>query len=119
VDGGAGDLRVQSDEPTGQRCGAAARLSERDGGTHQEGVAGVVCAPGEGLDKTDRSIYVGLFNGKQDETGLPPRRGYYLGYLVAEAAAKKRDVRELAKLDCRQANELVVVTIHELSALQH
>jgi hypothetical protein len=38
---------------------------------------------------------------------------------VAEAAAKKRDVRELAKLDCRQANELVVATIHERSALQH
>jgi hypothetical protein len=70
------------------------------------------------LDKTDHPIYAGLFNGKQDETGLPPRRGYYLGYLVAEEAASKRDVRELAKLDCRKVRELVVATVHELSARQ-
>jgi hypothetical protein len=39
--------------------------------------------------------------------------------LVAEAAAKKRDVRELAKLDCRQVHELVVATVHDLSLRQH
>jgi hypothetical protein len=70
------------------------------------------------LDNTDRSTYAGLFNGKQDETGLPPRRGYYLGYLVAEEAARKQGVRELAKLDCGKVHELVVATVHELSGRQ-
>jgi hypothetical protein len=68
------------------------------------------------LEKNDRAIYRGLFNSKQDETGLPPRRGYYLGYLVAEEAAKKYDVRKLAKLDCKQAHEVVVAAVHKLNA---
>jgi hypothetical protein len=68
------------------------------------------------LEKTDQSIYVGLFNGKQDETGLPPRRGYYLGYLVAEEAGKTKDIRELAKLNCSAAKETVFSGVRALRA---
>jgi opacity protein-like surface antigen len=68
------------------------------------------------LEKTDRAISRALFSSGKDDTGLPPRRGYYLGYLVAEQAAKKYDVRELAKFDCKKAHEVVVEAVHVLSA---
>jgi hypothetical protein len=65
------------------------------------------------LDSTDKSTYAELFQGK--ETGsLPARRGYYLGYLVAQEAAKSRHVRELAKLSCPAVRELVHSTVGTL-----
>jgi hypothetical protein len=72
------------------------------------------------LDNSDHATYASLFNtSSQDGTGLPPRRGYYLGFLVAQEAAKKHDVRELAKLSCDQARELVYSTVHALRASMH
>ncbi len=68
------------------------------------------------LGKDDWEIYGGLFQGKKDDTGLSPRRGYYLGYLIAEEAAKKHDVRELAKLGCKPARELVYEAVKTLKA---
>jgi hypothetical protein len=70
------------------------------------------------LEKTDPKVSGALFSTGKDDTGLPPRRGYYLGYLVAERAAKKYEVRELAKFDCKKAHEVVVEAVHALSAAQ-
>jgi uncharacterized protein YjaZ len=72
------------------------------------------------LGSDDRSTREGLFQTRgNDGTGLPTRRGYYLGYLVAQEAAKSHDVRQLAKLECGKARELVYSTVRSLNTRLH
>ena len=66
------------------------------------------------LDSTDRDDYSGLFLGSGDKTGMPVRRGYYLGVLVAEEAAKTMDLHQLAKLDCDSVRPVVVVAVERM-----
>jgi hypothetical protein len=66
------------------------------------------------MNREDPDAYSGLFMRKGDKTGLPARRGYYLGYLVAQEASKKYDVRQLAKLDCDAAREVVFSAVDGL-----
>jgi hypothetical protein len=66
------------------------------------------------LDKTDDETYAGLFYGSGNAGNLPKRRGYYLGYLVAQEAGKTRSMQELAKLQCPQIRELVHTTVSKL-----
>jgi hypothetical protein len=70
------------------------------------------------IDKTDDPIWYGLFSKRGDDTGMPARRGYYLGYLVAAEVARTHDLRGLAKMDCRNVRELVVSAVHKLNAAQ-
>lgn len=72
----------------------------------------------QSLDTRDRSAYRKLFTTGGKATGeLPARRGYYLGYLVAQEAARHRSVQELAKLDCHGARALVTATVAKLRAV--
>lgn len=48
------------------------------------------------------------------DTGLPHRRGYYLGYLVAEEAARTMTMARLATLGCTDARRLVASTVRRL-----
>lgn len=64
-------------------------------------------------DSTDRTVYRDLFT-RAGKGQLPARRGYYLGYLVAEEAAKTRDVSALASLNCEQARETVQNAVQSL-----
>ena len=66
------------------------------------------------LDDGDEALYDPLFSTGKDATGLAPRRGYYLGYLVARELGKTRDLHALAALDCAEAHRLVVATVHAL-----
>jgi hypothetical protein len=66
------------------------------------------------LDNTDDETYASLFYGSGNAGTLPKRRGYYLGYLVAQDAGKTRDLRELARLSCAQVKELVHATVGRL-----
>ena len=70
----------------------------------------------QGLESRDDALAGELFStGKKGEAQrLPVRRGYYLGYLVAQEAARTRSVQDLARLDCRQAHELVRTTVATL-----
>jgi hypothetical protein len=68
------------------------------------------------LDKTDFPSYAGVFLRRGNAGDLPPRRGYYLGYLVAQEAAKTHDVRVLAKLNCSQVKEIVYSGMRALRA---
>jgi hypothetical protein len=68
------------------------------------------------LDSTDDKAYAGLFFRRGEAGKLPKRRGYYLGYLVAQQAGKTREIRELAKLNCGQVKELIFSTVHKLRA---
>ena len=66
------------------------------------------------LDDGDEALYDPLFSTGKDDTGLAPRRGYYLGYLVARELGKTHDLHTLAELDCGAAHDLVVSTVHRL-----
>jgi hypothetical protein len=66
------------------------------------------------LDSTDPAINQSLFQMGSDSSGLPRRRGYYLGYLVAGEIGKTHSLNEMAKLDCAHARELVVATVGKL-----
>jgi hypothetical protein len=72
------------------------------------------------LDSEDGATYSGLFLSKGgDNTGLPRRRGYYLGYLVATQAAKTHSVQELASLKCEQVRDLVHSSVRALRDAAH
>ncbi|MGI4720609.1 MAG: hypothetical protein ACRYGO_08920 [Janthinobacterium lividum] len=66
------------------------------------------------LDSTDGDDYSGLFLGRGDKTGMPARRGYYLGVLVAEEAAKTMDLHQLAMLDCESVRPVVVAAVERM-----
>ena len=66
------------------------------------------------LESTDADIYASLFQMRGQHPVLPARRGYYLGYLVAQEAARTRDISELAAMDCQTAHELVAGTVRKL-----
>ncbi|MFN3788672.1 hypothetical protein [Massilia sp.] len=70
------------------------------------------------LDSTNRDDYSGLFLGAGDKTGMPARRGYYLGVLVAEEAAKKMDLQQLTKLPCEEVRPVVVAAVEHLRSKQ-
>lgn len=66
------------------------------------------------LDDGADGLYAPLFSTRPDTSGLAPRRGYYLGYLVARELGKTRDIHTLAGLDCSEAHRLVVDTVQAL-----
>jgi hypothetical protein len=68
------------------------------------------------LESSDPKVVGALFSTGKDDTGLPSRRGYYLGYLVAQEAGKRHSLQELATLDCKRAHALVTATVHALNA---
>jgi hypothetical protein len=68
------------------------------------------------LDKTDFPSYAGVFLRRGSSGDLPPRRGYYLGYLVAQEAAKTHDIRDLPKLSCSQVKQVVYSGVRALRA---
>jgi hypothetical protein len=69
------------------------------------------------LDSTDRKHVAGLFSGGEvDGTGLPARRGYYLGLLVAREVAKGRALDALARMPAQHAQPLVAEAVKSLLA---
>jgi hypothetical protein len=69
----------------------------------------------EVLDSEDENVGAEMFTMSGKGAGLPVRRGYYLGYLVAKEAGKTRGLGELASLNCQQAGELVHKTVRKLA----
>lgn len=68
------------------------------------------------LENTDRGLYGELFSTAKSGNPLPPRRGYYLGYLVAREAGKSHDVGTLAHMNCEQVHALVSRIVHQQPA---
>jgi len=58
-----------------------------------------VCAVVSRLDSSDPIDYAALFSSGPALPDLPPRVGYFVGYLVAEEAARDRTITDLAHLD--------------------
>ena len=69
------------------------------------------------LGSSDEADDIALFRmAGNDPSGLPKRRGYYLGYLVAQQAAKQHPLQELAKLDCNAARIVVYSAVQQLTS---
>ncbi len=72
------------------------------------------------LGSSDEADYRDLFTMAGNEAGgLPKRRGYYLGYLVAQEAAKTHSLQELAKFDCGAARGVVHAAVQRLKSGPH
>jgi hypothetical protein len=71
------------------------------------------------LDSEVQTDYAGLFYGSgEDKTGLPARRGYYLGYLVAEEIGKGMSMQQMARLGCDAAHTAVAGAVEKLRKAQ-
>ncbi len=74
-----------------------------------------VCAVASRLSSTDSADYASLFSNGSPIANLPPRFGYYIGYLVATEAARSRSLTELAHLDNEKARDLVTGALAQLA----
>jgi len=66
------------------------------------------------LDSEDPTYFGELFTTDDGPSALPWRRGYYLGFLVAQQAAKRHGLQQLAKLDCKAARAAIGTALREL-----
>ena len=66
------------------------------------------------FNSTESKDYSAYFNFRKDETGLPVRRGYYLGYLLAKSLGKQFDVNTLATMKENQVKALLEKEIDKL-----
>ena len=66
------------------------------------------------LEQHGEQYHTALFRMKGDQSGLAARRGYYLGYLVAQEIGRTRSLRQLAALNCADAHKLVVEAVRKL-----
>lgn len=70
------------------------------------------------LESENEQLYAALFTAAgKDDSGLPARRGYYLGYLVARELGKTHSLTELAKMSCSDARKEVIATVNTLRAV--
>ena len=74
-----------------------------------------VCAVRARLDSSSPDDYAPLFTGRKSLEGLPPRFGYYVGYLAAREARRTRTVSELAHLDRREARSVLEAALASLA----
>lgn len=59
-----------------------------------------------------------FFNFRKDETGLPYRRGYYLGYILAQKIGTNYSIDELAKMDKKTVELLLLKELDEFIKLE-
>lgn len=65
---------------------------------------------------TEFDVYKALFQMSGDETGLPPRRGYYLGFLVVRELGKTYNPYDLANFDSEEVEPLFFEALNRLEA---
>lgn len=70
-----------------------------------------VCQVRARLESESIDDYRPLFYGRSNLDGLPPRAGYYVGYLVASELGRTRTPQALAHLSVEQARPLVEATL--------
>ncbi|MDP9267308.1 MAG: DUF2268 domain-containing putative Zn-dependent protease [Acidobacteriota bacterium] len=72
------------------------------------------------MDSTSRTDYARYFLGRRspeaDSPTIPPRAGYYLGYLVGEELAKKHDLRWLAHAKTTSLRTEIKRALHTIEA---
>ena len=98
---GATDSQLLLTRPVPLRAAVDARRPE------------ALCKVLQRLDSTETGNLV--FGGGADFEGLPPRAGYYIGYLVAEEAGKTRSLQELAAMPAEQVRPVVEQALRKLA----
>lgn len=78
--------------------------------------AAAICAVAKVLGSKDAADYAALFSNGPPPPGLPPRVGYYVGYVVTQEAARDRPLMEIAHLNNARAREAVNAAITRLAA---
>lgn len=73
------------------------------------------CAIKASLDSTDQHDYAQFFQGQSHADGLPPRAGYYLGYLVVQEAARTRSLEQLAHLPHDEVRSVIDAALRTLA----
>lgn len=68
----------------------------------------------ENLDSTSRDMYARFFLGSAPPGDVPPRSGYYVGYLVAQKTGRDRALKDLARLSGSELRALVEKTLQEI-----
>ena len=75
-----------------------------------------VCAVASRLDSRERDDLRALFSFRRMNERLPPRFGYYVGYLVAAELGRSRSLHRLATLRQDQVRPLVERTLRRLAS---
>ncbi len=79
-------------------------------------LAEAVCEVAARLDSRDPADLQALFSFDRLNERLPPRFGYYVGYLAAREASRSREIRELARLDNDRARPVLQSALASLAA---
>jgi hypothetical protein len=74
-----------------------------------------VCTALARLDSEDETEYAQFFFGNANVEGLPPRAGYYVGYLVAKEAGRTRTLQQLAHLSAAEARPIVETSLRAMA----
>lgn len=74
-----------------------------------------VCAVQARLHSTSNSDRNALFSFARLNERLPPRFGYYIGYLVARDAARQHSIQELARMDQETARPVIEASLARLA----
>ncbi|WP_444901809.1 hypothetical protein ACJJIG_00010 [Microbulbifer sp. SSSA007] len=63
---------------------------------------------------TEPDVKNALTSFSSDETGLPSRRGYYLGYLLAKNLGEKYSEIELTKMNAKQVEGILFEELNRM-----
>jgi hypothetical protein len=77
--------------------------------------AAAVCAVAARLNSTEPTDSAGLFTFEWLSPALPPRLGYYVGYLAAQDLGRTHSLDQLAHLDVDQARPLVAAAVRAMA----
>ena len=78
-------------------------------------LARAACAIRALLDSTDQHEYASFFYGNSRFEDLPPRSGYYLGYLAAREAGRSHSLNTLAHFNQEQARAVLLSALDGLA----
>jgi hypothetical protein len=74
----------------------------------------------EKMDSTSRTDYARFFHGRRpaeaESPDIPPRSGYYLGYLVAERLARQHDLQWLAHAKTKSLRAEIEQALRQIEA---
>jgi uncharacterized protein YjaZ len=74
-----------------------------------------VCTVRDRLDSSAAGDTAALFSFQRQTAHLPPRYGYYVGYLVAREAGRRHTIQELAHMDQVTARPIIEASLARLA----
>lgn len=68
----------------------------------------------ENIDSGEPEIWKPFMSAGKNDKGIPPRSGYYIGYLIAKELGKKSSLQELARLQGEDLRKKMVKALEKL-----